>query len=56
MGTKKGAAEAAAFVFNAFAECIVFHVRYFATPTSVMLNVFQHLNFGPEAVLEDWGF
>ena len=44
-GHKKGAAEVAAFAFNPFAG-------YFATPTPVMLNLFQHLNFGPEAVLE----
>jgi hypothetical protein len=46
-GHKKGAAEVAAFLFNAFAG-------YFVPPTPVMLNLFQHLNFGPEAVLEDW--
>jgi hypothetical protein len=46
-GHKKGAAEVAAFLFNPFAG-------YFVLPTSVVLNLFQHLNFGPEAVLEDW--
>jgi hypothetical protein len=30
------------------------HARYFVTPTPVMLNLFQHLNFGPEADLEGW--
>jgi hypothetical protein len=44
---QKRGAKAAAFVFNPFAGCIVL-------PTSVVLNLFQHLNFGPEAVLEDW--
>jgi hypothetical protein len=44
-GHKKGAAEVAAFLFNAFAGCIVL-------PTSVVLNLFQHLNFGPEAALD----
>jgi hypothetical protein len=47
MATKKGAAEAGPFVFNPFAG-------YFVMPTTFMLNLFQHLNFGPEAVLEDW--
>jgi hypothetical protein len=49
MGTKKGAAKAGPIVLNPFAGCI-------AIPTSVMLNLFQHLNFGPEAVLEGGGF
>ena len=45
MATKKGVPKSAAFLSNPFAE-------YFVTPTPVMLNLFQHLNFGPEAVLE----
>jgi hypothetical protein len=54
-GHKKGGGEVGGFSLQSF--CRMYcnaHARYFVTPTSVVLNLFQHLNFGPEAVLEDW--